>query len=154
MIYRFRRDLRVILTSVLTMVLIPIVLCVIWFVEGDVKALIALPIWLLLMVGVILRTPRYFRIEHDRIVVQLFLGSKSLEGIRSICPIDSFALKGGVRLFGNGGLMGYTGYYRKRGLGNFQMLAVNRRELALVTLDNGKRYVINYPKELLNSKEL
>ena len=154
MIYRFRRDLRVILTSVLTMVLIPIVLCVIWFVEGDVKALIALPIWLLLMVCVILRTPRYFCIEHDRIVVQFFLGSKALEGIRSIRPIDSFALKGGVRLFGNGGLMGYTGYYRKHGLGNFQMLAVNRRELALVTLDNGKRYVINYPKELLNSKEL
>ena len=154
MIYRFRRDLRVILTSVLTMVLIPIVLCVIWFVEGDVKALIALPIWLLLMVGVILRTPRYFLIEHDRIVVQFFLGSKALEGIRSIRPIDSFALKGGVRLFGNGGLMGYTGYYRKRGLGNFQMLAVNRRELALVTLNNGKQYVINYPKELLNSKEL
>ena len=151
MIYRFRRDLRVILTSVLTMVVIPIVLCVIWFVEGDVKALIALPLWLLMMVGVILRTPRYFCIEKERIIVKLFLGSKVLQGIRSIRPIDSFALKGGIRLFGNGGLMGYTGYFRKCELGNFQMLAVSKRELALVTLDNGKQYVINYPHELLNN---
>ena len=151
MIYKFRRDLRVILTSVLTMVAIPIVLCVIWFVEGDVTALIALPLWLLLMVGVTLRTPRYFCIEKERIIVKLFLGSKVLQGIRSIRPIDSFALKGGIRLLGNGGLMGYTGYFRKRELGNFQMLAVSKKELALVTLDNGKQYVINYPHELLNN---
>ena len=151
MIYKFRRDLRVILTSVLTMVLIPIVLCVIWFVEGDVKALIALPLWLLLMVGVTLRTPRYFCIEKDRIIVKFFLGRKVLQGIRSIRPIDDFAVKGGIRIFGNGGLMGYTGYFRKRELGNFQMLAVSKKELALVTLDNGKQYVINYPHELLNN---
>ena len=150
MIYKFRRDLKVILTSVLAMVAIPIVLCVNWFVEGDVKALIALPLWLLLMLGVTLRTPRYFCIEEDRIVVKLFLGSKVLEGIRSIRPIDDFAVKGGIRIFGNGGLMGYTGYFRKRELGNFQMLAVSKKDLALVTLANGKQYVINYPQELLN----
>ena len=150
MIYKFRRDLRVILTSVLTMVAIPIVLCVIWFVEGDVTALIALPLWLLLMVGVTLRTPRYFCIEKDRIVVKLFLGSKVLEDIRSIRSINDFTVKGGVRVFGNGGLMGYTGYFRKRELGYFQMLAVSKKELALVTLNNGKQYVINYPQELLN----
>ena len=149
MIYRFRRDWKVILVSVLAVLAIPIVLYVAWFVEGDVEALFAMPLWLLLMAGVILRTPRYFYIEKDLIVVKFFLGSKVLEDIRSIRPIESLELKRCTRSFGNGGLMGYTGYFRNRELGNFQMLAVRKDELALVTLNNGKQYVINYPQELL-----
>ena len=149
MIYKFRRDLKVILTSALVMVAIPIVLCIAWFVEGDVEALIALPLWILLMAGVTLRTPRYFCIEKDLIIVKLFLGSKVLEDIRSIRPLNDIKLKGGVRVFGNGGLMGYTGYFHSKELGSFQMLAVSKKDLALVTLNNGKQYVINYPHELL-----
>ena len=149
MVYKFRRDLRVILTSVLLVVGIPVILCVDWFVEGDVKALYALPLWLIVMAVVILRTPHYFYIEKDRIVVKLFLGSKVLEDIQSVRPIDNVHLKGCVRTFGNGGLMGYTGYFRTLKYGSFQMLAVNKNELALVTLGNGKQYVINYPRELL-----
>ena len=149
MVYRFRRDSRVILTSVLTMVVIPIVLCVIWFVEGDVKALYALPLWLIVMAVVILRTPHYFYIEKDRIVVKLFIGSKVLEDIQSVRPILKGELKGTRRSFGNGGLMGYTGYFQNVYIGSFQMYAVNKNELALVTLSNGKQYVINYPQELL-----
>ncbi len=150
MIYRFRRDWKVILTSVLAIVAIPIVLCVAWYVEGDVEALYALPFWFLLMVGVILRTPHYFYIEKDVIVVKFFLGRKVLDDIRSVRPIESRDLKRCVRSFGNGGLMGYTGYFHSEELGDFQMLAVRKDELALVTLANGKKYVINYPSELLN----
>ena len=149
MIYRFRRDWKVILVSVLAVVAIPIVLCVAWFVEGDVEALFAMPLWLLLMAGVLLRTPRYYHIEEQRIVVQFFVGSKVLEGIRSVRPIGETELKRCARTFGNGGLMGYTGHFRSKELGDFQMLAVNKDELALVTLENGKQYVINYPEELL-----
>ena len=82
-------------------------------------------------------------------MVKLFLGSKVLEDIQSVRPIDNVHLKGCVRTFGNGGLMGYTGYFRTLKYGSFQMLAVNKNELALVTLGNGKQYVINYPRELL-----
>ena len=153
MIYKFRRDLKVILTSVLVVVGIPIILCVDWFVEGDVKALYALPLWLIVMAVIILRTPHYFYIEKDRIVVKLFLGSKVLEDIQSVHPIDLVYLKGCVRTFGNGGLMGYTGYFRTLKYGSFQMLAVNKNELAMVTLNNGKQYVINYPRDLLENEK-
>ena len=149
MIYRFRRDWKVILVSALAVVAIPIVLCVAWFVEGDVEALIAMPLWLLLMAGVLLRTPRYFYIDKEVIIVKFFLGSKVLEGIRSVRPIGKAELKRCARTFGNGGLMGYTGHFRSKELGDFQMLAVRKDELALVTLDSGKQYVINYPGELL-----
>ena len=154
MIYRFRRDWKVILVSVLVIVAVPIVLGVAWYVEGGVEALIALPIWFVVMVAVILRTPRYFYIEKDLIIVKFFLGSKVLEGIRSVRPVGKAELKRCARTFGNGGMMGYTGYFRSAELGNFQMLAVRKDELALVTLDSGKQYVINYPGELLDkSKE-
>ena len=148
MIYKFRRDLKVILTSILAIVGIPIILCIAWFVEGDVEALYMLPFWLLLMPFVILRTPRYFYIEKDLIIVKFFLGRKVLDDIQSIRPIDNVSLRGGGRSFGNGGLMGYTGYFRSKELGSFQMLAVSKKQLALVTLNNGKKYVINYPYEL------
>ena len=149
MIYRFRRDWKVILVSLLSIVVIPIVLCVAWYVEGDVEALYALPIWLVVMAAVILRTPHYFYIEKDLIIVKFFLGRKVLEGVRSIRPIEGMDLKRCTRTFGNGGLMGYTGHFRSKELGDFQMLAVRKDELALVTLNNGKQYVINYPQELL-----
>ena len=113
-----------------------------------------MPLWLLLMAGVILRTPRYFYIDKDVIIVKFFLGSKVLEGIRSVRPVGKAELKRCARTFGNGGMMGYTGYFRSAELGNFQMLAISKEELALVTLENGKQYVINYPGELLDkSKE-
>ena len=149
MIYRFRRDWKVILVSALAVVAIPFVLCVAWFMEGGVEALIALPIWFVVMAAVILRTPRYFYIEKDLIIVKFFLGSKVLEGIRSVRPVGKAELKRCARTFGNGGLMGYTGHFRSKELGDFQMLAVRKDELALVTLDSGKQYVINYPGELL-----
>ena len=150
MIYRFRRDWKVILVSVLSVVVLPIILLVSWFVEGDVEALYALPLWLIVMTLVILRTPRYFYIEKDRIVVKLFIGSKVLEDVQSVRPILKDELKGTRRSFGNGGLMGYTGYFSNMYIGSFQMYAVSKDELALVTLNNGKQYVINYPQELLN----
>ena len=149
MIYKFRRDWKVILVSVLSVVVLPIILLVSWFVEGDVEALYALPLWLIVMTLVILRTPRYFYIEKDRIVVKFFIGCKVLEDIQSVRPILKGELKGTSRNFGNGGLMGYTGYFKNMYIGSFQMYAVNKEELALVTLANGKQYVINYPQELL-----
>ena len=150
MIYRFRRDWKVILVSVLSVVVLPIILIVSWFVEGDVEALYALPLWLIVMTLVILRTPRYFYIEKDRIVVKFFIGCKVLEDVQSVRPILKGELKWTGKNWGNGGLMGYTGYFESLHLGKFQMYAVNKKELALVTLANGKQYVINYPQEILN----
>ena len=102
MVYRFRRDWKVIVTSVLAIVAVPIVLGVAWYVEGGVEALIALPIWFVVMAAVILRTPRYFYIDKDVIIVKFFLGSKVLEGIRSVRPIGEAEMRRCVRTFGNG----------------------------------------------------
>ena len=161
MIYRFRRDWKVIAMTLAVVLLMIYVFYDVYFVGGDMADRIVTPIVFAVIWFLALRTPRYFYIEKDLIIVKFFLGRKVLDDIQSIRPIDNVSLRGGgrsfgnivdlkcgVRTFGNGGLMGYTGYFRSKELGSFQMLAVSKKQLALVTLNNGQKYVINYPYEL------
>ena len=129
------------------------VLYLVYFVEGDMADRIVAPILFAVVFILVLRTPRYFYIEKDLIIVKFFLGSKVLEDVSAVRPIQKGELKGSVKSWGNGGLMGYTGHFENRYIGKFQMYAVNKKELALVTLANGKQYVINYPQELLENKQ-
>lgn len=150
MIYRFRRDWKVIVMAVAVVLLTLYILYDVYFVEGDMADRIVLPIVLAVIYFFMLRTPRYFYIEKDLIIVKFFLGCKVLEGISSVRPILKSELKGKIKTWGNGGAMGYTGSFENIHIGKFQMYAVNKDELALVTLHNGKKYVINYPSELLD----
>lgn len=150
MIYRFRRDWKVIVMAVAVVLLTLYILYDVYFVEGDMADRIVLPIVLAVIYFFMLRTPRYFYIEKDLIIVKFFLGCKVLEGISSVRPILKRELKGKIKTWGNGGAMGYTGSFENIHIGKFQMYAVNKDELALVTLHNGKKYVINYPSELLD----
>ena len=154
MIYRFRRDWKVIAMTLAVVLLTIYVLYDVYFVDGDMADRIAAPIAFTVIYFFALRTPRYFYIEKDRIVVQFFIGHKLLDDIQSVRPILKGELKGNIRTWGNGGLMGYTGHFENMYIGKFQMYAVNKKELALVTLNNGAQYVINYPMDLLDkSKE-
>ena len=150
MVYKFRRDWQVIAMTAAVVLLTLYVLYDVYFVGGDLADRIAAPIVFAVIYFFALRTPRYFCIEKDRIVVQFFIGCKVLEDVQSVRPILKGELKWTGKNWGNGGLMGYTGYFESLHLGKFQMYAVNKKELALVTLANGKQYVINYPQEILN----
>ena len=149
MIYRFRRDWKVIAMTIAVVLLTIYVIYDVYFVGGDMADRIVTPIVFVVIWLLALRTPRYFYIEKDRIVVQFFIGCKVLDEIRSVRPILKGELKGKIKTWGNGGLMGYTGHFENMYIGKFQMYAVNKKELALVTLNNGEQYVINYPQELL-----
>ena len=149
MIYRFRRDWKVVVMTIAVVLLTINVIYDVYFVEGDMADRIVTPIVFVVIWLLALRTPRYFYIEKDRIVVQFFIGCKVLDEIQSVRPILKGELKGKIKTWGNGGLMGYTGHFENMYIGKFQMYAVNKKELALVTLNNGEQYVINYPQELL-----
>ncbi len=152
MIYKFRRDWQVIAMTVAVVLLTLYVLYDVYFQGGDMADRIVVPVVFAVIYILALRTPRYFYIEKDFIIVQFFLGSKVLEGVSSVRPILKGELKGTGKSWGNGGLMGYTGHFENIYIGKFQMYAVNKTELALVTLENGKQYVINYPHELLKKE--
>lgn len=153
MIYKFRRDWIVIAVTVAVVLLTLSVLFLVYFVEGNMVDRIMVPIVFAVIYILALRTPRYFYIEKDLIIVKFFLGSKVLWDVCAVRPILKGELKGTIKSWGNGGLMGYTGHFENRYIGKFQMYAVNKKELALVTLANGKQYVINYPQELLENKQ-
>ena len=153
MIYKFRRDWIVIAVTVAVVLLTLSVSYLVYFVEGDMVDRIVVPIVFAVIYILALRTPRYFYIEKDLIIVKFFLGSKVLEEVSAVRPILKGELKGTSKSWGNGGLMGYTGHFENGNIGKFQMYAVNKKELALVTLANGKQYVINYPQELLENKQ-
>ncbi len=149
MIYKFRRDWFVIVMTVAVVLLTLYVLYDVYFQGGDMADRIVAPVVFAVIYILALRTPRYFYIEKDFIIVQFFLGSKVLEGVSSVRPILKGELKGTGKSWG---LMGYTGHFENIYIGKFQMYAVNKKELALVTLQNGKQYVINYPHELLKKE--
>lgn len=102
------------------------------------------------MLLLLIRMPIGVSVEPDSIKVQRLIGSTKLTNITSVTPIEKKDLSGAIRTFGNGGLFGYTGYYSSPQIGKFQMIAINMKpeQLALVVLDNGKKYVINYPQNI------
>lgn len=153
MIYRFRRDWLVVLLTLVVVAITIYVMFDVYFMKDDMVDRIVAPIVFAVIYTLALRTPRYFYIEKDLIIVKFFLGSKVLEDVCAVRPILKGELKGTIRSWGNGGLMGYTGHFENRYIGKFQMYAVNKKELALVTLANGKQYVINYPQELFENKQ-
>lgn len=152
MIYRFRRDWLVVLLTLVVVAITIYVMFDVYFMQDDMVDRIVAPIVFAVIYILALRTPRYFFIEKDLIIVKFFLGSKVLEDVSAVRPILKGELKGTIKSWGNGGLMGYTGYFESMYIGKFQMYAVNKKELALVTLANGKQYVINYPHELLRKQ--
>lgn len=107
---------------------------------------------ILAILYLITRMPIGISINTDSIKVKRLVGYSTLTNVKTVSPIDPQDFSEAIRTFGNGGIFGYTGYYSSPKIGKFQMIAINTKELALVTLDNGKKYVINYPKELLENK--
>lgn len=51
-------------------------------------------------------------------------------------------MSGTYRTFGNGGLFGYTGYFRNTKFGNMRWFATQRKNYVLIEKSNGKKIVI------------
>lgn len=96
-----------------------------------------------------LKMPYCIYIEKETIIVKQVLGSIKITDIKSIRLVEKKDLANAIRTFGNGGFLGYVGSFYSPRLGKFYMAAINKNELAKVTTNNGKIYVINYPYSLL-----
>ncbi|MEI7803091.1 MAG: PH domain-containing protein [Bacteroidota bacterium] len=51
-------------------------------------------------------------------------------------------MSGTIRTFGNGGLFGYTGYYRNAKFGTMRWFATQRKNYVLIEKINGKKIII------------
>jgi hypothetical protein len=100
--------------------------------------LIALP--LLISVATFASRVRGYLLDEDSITVQRGGWNTRLPliGLRSVTG-DAEAMRGSIRVFGNGGLFAYTGEFWNRKLGRYRALAT----------DPSRAIVLRYPKRTI-----
>jgi hypothetical protein len=99
---------------------------------------------LAILLGCALFTVRGYRLRGDALWVgRLFWSTRvNLRGLRD-ARIDPQAASWSLRVFGNGGLFSFSGWYWNRRLGRYRMFATNFRQP--VVLDLGSRRVVVSP---------
>ena len=110
--------------------------------DGEVWALL-FPLLLLLAVPFIVRG---YVVENGSLVIRRMGWSTRfpLDDLESV-EIDPHAMRGSIRVFGNGGLFSFTGLYRNRKLGNYRAFVndLNR----MVVLRFAKRTIVVSPND-------
>jgi|GEM_PF-5075226 len=117
-----------------------------------------------LIIGTCLIVPRkiicYTKIEPDMITIAHGLGKTELYGVKNIQYVtrEEFDesdttykdMSGDEVEIAHGLCVNYTqNEHESIKYGHFTLIAVNYDELAMVTLFDGRKYLINYPKDLL-----
>jgi hypothetical protein len=149
--YYFLPDKSVIIISIIIIIAIGFMVQYIIHVN---KWYIALPTVLavVLFIFFFLKTPYCTEVTTDSIKIKKIFGQEIFkkEDIQKIEIIKKEDLEGGYRKMGNGGFFGYSGFFYAPKIGNFQMITINQSELAKITMNTGKIYIINYPHKLLD----
>jgi hypothetical protein len=89
-------------------------------------------------------SPRAYTVDGRTIIVHRLLGSVRipLNGLRDVRAAGGDDLRGCIRLWANGGLFGYYGIFRTKGLGISRWYVTNRRH-AVVVITEAKKYVLS-----------
>jgi hypothetical protein len=119
----------------LVLLAVPFVLLI----EGDrpfmeLAASVALPV---VVLGVtLLFTIRGYSLTGDTLRIRRLLWNTrvDLSGLRS-ADMDPDAMKGAVRVFGNGGLFSFTGRFRSRRLGSFKAFVTDMSACVVLVTD-------------------
>lgn len=94
--------------------------------------------------GGILFTIRGYSITSDAILIHRlgWTTRLSLDGLQSAQPVPD-AMHRSIRLFGNGGLFSFTGFFRNKALGNYRAFVTDPRQT--IVLRFSKRIVVISP---------
>ncbi|MDA8427699.1 MAG: PH domain-containing protein [Geobacteraceae bacterium] len=98
------------------------------------------------LLGFLLFVVRGYRIDGGHLAIQRLLWTTSMPllGIHA-AQHDPLALKGALRIFGNGGLFGITGLYWNRALGRFRLFVTDPAKAVVLRLHD--RIVVISPQE-------
>jgi hypothetical protein len=90
----------------------------------------------------LLLTVRGYTLEGSHLRVKRLLWSTelSLSGLKSV-EFDPEAVKGSLRLFGNGGFFSFSGIFRNKTLGNYRAWATNHNNAVILRFD-AKTWVV------------
>ena len=93
--------------------------------------------------GLALSTRRYI-VNTDSLVIVTPFYNKTLlkQDFLRVDMVNRKDLGFMIRLFGNGGLFGYFGWYRAANLGNFFFYGTQMKNLILIQMKTGRKYII------------
>lgn len=100
----------------------------------------------LIIVGSLLFVVRSYAIQGGHLAIRRLLWTTVIPilGIHD-AGIDPAAIKGSLRIFGNGGLFGLTGLYWNKRLGRFRLFATDPKKAVVLRLHD--RIVVISPEE-------
>ncbi len=122
----------------------------------DIFSIIVATIFITIIIYIIAKAPLYTQIYEDKIIIKRVIGKKTISPIKGIQVVSNKQLAQCIRTFGNGGLFYYSGKFWSPELGSFNTLAINLKQVVLVSTSTNKKYLINYPPTLekFNTKGL
>jgi hypothetical protein len=92
-----------------------------------------------------------YKVTDEKLVIMrpisLFDKEISLSKIESVRVLGKDDYKWKVRTMGNGGFLGYTGYYANQKIGNFKMYATSRTNGILIILKEKQRKIVISPDD-------
>lgn len=102
-----------------------------------ITIMIVMPLTVLLVAA--LFTIRGYEVRRDELAVKRLLWNTrvNLEGLRSV-DVDQEAMRGAWRLFGNGGLFSFSGWFRSGRLGTFRAYATHPKDAVVLKFDKAK----------------
>jgi len=100
---------------------------------------------LLLLPGAALFIIRSYEIEPNVLAIRRLLWTTRLplSGLQSVVVVPD-AMRGSLRLFGNGGMFSITGWYRSRALGNYRAFVTDLKRT--VVLRFAKKTIVVSPE--------
>jgi hypothetical protein len=123
-----------------------------WQRTGEPLALLAIAMLLLILLACALCMIKGYALTDEEIVVKR-LGWTTclpLDGLQSVTG-DNEAMIGSVRLFANGGVLSYTGYFWNRKIGRYRALATDpsraivlryAKRKIVITPDDPQRFIV------------
>lgn len=116
------------------------------FIFKEDKIALIFPVFILLAVSgfTFLYSPKGYSIEPDAICVHRLVGIKKINRseIYEVRAIDEEDLGRTWRMFGNGGMFGYTGWF-STSMGKMRWYLSQRKNYVLLSLNNEKRILIS-----------
>lgn len=135
------------ITFVLCMVMvIPFIAIVrLAFTTGDMRMLIAPGVILIVLGLLVLYRVKGYQLDHESLTVLRAVRPPviPLNTIRSVEAVTAKELGAGVRTFGNGGFMGYTGRFYYKNIGHANLYVTDRSKQLLLTLVDDRKIIIS-----------
>lgn len=131
-----------------------------WQRSGERLALLAVALLLVTLLACVLCMIRGYALTEDEIVVKRlgWMTRLPLTGLQSVAG-DNEAMRGSLRLLGNGGLLSYSGYFWNRKIGRYRALATDpsravvlryAKRKIVVTPDDPQRFIVRVRTTLKN----